>query len=169
LIPDRVNTEGLVKLCELAKKHGVNNIVEVGVWAGTGTEVFANYFKKVYAVDTWQVYKNTMTERYDVKKAESLFDEKCIKYKNIIKIKMDSVIASIKLEGIFGMVYLDTYHDEATIQRDIRAWKDKVRQGGILSGHDYHEKYPGVVKTVNNYFKNIITFSDTSWAVIYGT
>lgn len=33
-------------------------------------------------------------------------------------------------------VFIDACHDEASVAADIAAWKDKVRPGGILCGHD---------------------------------
>ncbi len=34
-------------------------------------------------------------------------------------------------------VYLDARHDYASVLEDLGQWSEKVRPGGVLSGHDY--------------------------------
>lgn len=40
--------------------------------------------------------------------------------------------------GTVDFVFLDASHDYEAVKRDIEAWKPKLRKGGILAGHDYH-------------------------------
>ena len=35
------------------------------------------------------------------------------------------------------------------LKEDISLWLPKVKRGGILSGHDYEDSWPGVVKAVD--------------------
>ena len=45
-------------------------------------------------------------------------------------------------DGHFDFVFIDASHDEESVRKDIAAWLPKIRQGGILAGHDI--SYPGV-------------------------
>ena len=40
-------------------------------------------------------------------------------------------------DGHFDLVYIDGNHSYAAVVEDIKAWRPKVKPGGILAGHDY--------------------------------
>ncbi len=54
--------------------------------------------------------------------------------------------------GELDFVFIDADHSESAVTLDIAAWKDKVRPGGWFGGHDYSQKFPGVIKAVNRAF-----------------
>lgn len=47
------------------------------------------------------------------------------------------------------LVFIDADHSYDGVKRDIRGWKDRVKRGGILAGHDYSPEYDGVRRAVN--------------------
>ena len=50
------------------------------------------------------------------------------------------------------LVYIDALHDYESVSADIRAWYPKVREGGIIAGHDYLlSSWPGVVAAVDEF------------------
>lgn len=51
-------------------------------------------------------------------------------------------------------VFVDAAHSFSAVEEDIRNWERKVRPGGWFGGHDYHFSHPGVVKAVDNAFRN---------------
>ncbi len=51
-------------------------------------------------------------------------------------------------------VFLDADHVKARIESDIKAWLPKIKNGGILAGHDYCEEHPGVIQAVDEIFGN---------------
>lgn len=55
-------------------------------------------------------------------------------------------------------VFIDAAHSYFSVQRDIKDWLPKVRQGGWFGGHDYHPKFPGVIKAVNEAFRSAVVF-----------
>jgi predicted O-methyltransferase YrrM len=55
-------------------------------------------------------------------------------------------------DGFFDFVFIDADHSEAAVTDDIVHWTGKVRAGGLLCGHDYNKKFPGVVKAVDKAF-----------------
>ncbi len=53
-------------------------------------------------------------------------------------------------------VYIDADHHYEAVRRDILAWLPKVKQGGIIAGHDYAEYEGfGVVRAVTEIFPRV--------------
>ena len=50
------------------------------------------------------------------------------------------------------MVFLDDDHAYEHVRDEIRAYRQVVRPGGILCGHDYMENHPGVMQAVDEAF-----------------
>ena len=67
----------------------------------------------------------------------------------------------------FDFVFIDADHSYKAVKQDITHWEPKVRPGGWLGGHDYHErKFPGVVKAVNELLGARVTeYPGTIWGV----
>jgi hypothetical protein len=45
-------------------------------------------------------------------------------------------------------VFIDAAHDEVNVRADIDHWRERVKRGGILAGHDFQDGYPGVQAAV---------------------
>ena len=45
--------------------------------------------------------------------------------------------AELYTDSSLDFVFIDAAHDYKNVRADILAWKEKVKPGGILSGHDY--------------------------------
>ena len=57
------------------------------------------------------------------------------------------------------MVFVDGAHGYPEVVRDIRAWRDKVRDGGILAFHDYGKPIcPEVKPAVDAEMKGLVPF-----------
>lgn len=75
------------------------------------------------------------------------------------------------------LVYLDARHDRESVARDLDAWTDKVRPGGVIAGHDYldgvlPEGDFGVRSAVDEHFARrgwrvASTFADPPWSSWY--
>lgn len=55
-------------------------------------------------------------------------------------------------DGWADFVFIDAGHSFHAARADIAAWLPKVRQGGWFGGHDYHPKFPGVIRAVHEAF-----------------
>jgi predicted O-methyltransferase YrrM len=152
---------GLVPLIEKATTKD-SIIAEVGSFAGVSSEVFARSVKQIYCVDLWTTYTEIEDPTILIE-GEKRFDAFMKRYKNVTKIKKDSVAAAADFEdGFFDFVYLDAFHELDTVKKEIRAWVPKIKPGGYIGGHD---SIMWQVRTAveEELGKSYETFKDTSW------
>ena len=131
-------------------------ICEIGSYEGKSSELFALFCKEVYCVDVFDT------------KPTIKFDNMMINYNNIRKIKKLSIEASKDFsDNFFDCVYVDANHDYESVKEDILHWISKIKKGGFISGHDYHQNAGGVFQATQEIFngKNIKVYSDSSWIV----
>jgi hypothetical protein len=136
-----------------------SQFVEVGCWKGKSsaymaTEI-ANSGKNIdfYCVDKWDT-------EYDT------FIMNMKSFDNFRHIKGPSVEVALSFKDrSLDFVFIDASHEYADVKADILAWAPKVKIGGILAGHDYHEDQaynPGVYKAVNELLTGF-TVSEMCW------
>lgn len=68
----------------------------------------------------------------------------------------------------FDIVFIDALHDFESVDQDIEAWWPIVREGGVLCGHDFNHKWPGVERAVAKHF-DLMTVGiglDSVWFVM---
>lgn len=120
-------------------------ICEIGCFAGDATKIFLTKARKVFCVDPWSDYTedNGAMGKWEVKwvaDVEKVFDRELaqeLKSARVVKCKMPSVEAAQRFNRIFDVVYIDGNHSIANVIEDIQVWSLKVKEGGILAGHDY--------------------------------
>jgi predicted O-methyltransferase YrrM len=99
--------------------------------------------------------------------AEKLFIERTKNIENIIKVKKSSVEASQDFsDRSLDLVYIDAEHDYNSVKTDINAWKNKVRRGGVLAGHDYMLPHIHQILVEENLVNELSVYPDSSWSVI---
>jgi len=167
-----VNT--LHGLYDMIKEHFKPDFVmaEIGSFGGVSTELFAKMTKKVYSIDPYLKYPEVP---YDlILQAETMFLEMQKRQPNIVKIKKTSLEGVKEIEdNSLDAVYIDGAHDYINVKKDILAWLPKVKNGGIICGHDYSGPVVGwgtteINQAVQEVFpdEKIYTYKDSSWAVI---
>lgn len=67
-------------------------------------------------------------------------------------------------DGWADFVFVDAGHSYSAVRQDIAAWESKVREGGWFGGHDYHPKFPGVIRAVGEAFGEIDLLPGHIWA-----
>jgi predicted O-methyltransferase YrrM len=152
-------------LYDLIIKHvrPTHTVVELGSFAGVSSELFAIHCETLYCIDRWEPYwEIKQTERMQT--AEQRFDNMTKNYTNIVKMKSDSLDAVKNFEDeSIDLIYIDSDHSSAQVDKEIRAWMPKVKPTGLIAGHDIN--MPTVFKVVMHYFDPTLVefFNDTSW------
>ena len=155
-------TKGLYDLiCKYVDPTDV--VVELGSFAGVSSELFALHCERLYCVDRWETYWEIRQQEYMVI-AEQKFDSMANNYKNVIKIKSDTIEAVNQFEdNSIDLIYIDSDHSSERVTKEIVAWLPKIKDGGFVAGHDIN--MPTVFNVVTSYFDPtmIELFNDTSW------
>lgn len=162
------NVLGLQNLSEDITNHFEEDItmVEIGAYLGESTQIFLNNvkLKKLIVIDAWEPTRKYKIE--EISEAKAIFDAL---HSNNSKLKVYQAYSNSSIFDKFKVdaVYIDANHDYEYVAQDIDYWLPKINKGGIIAGHDYCEKFSGVVKAVNERFdcEKIQTYADTSWLI----
>ena len=140
----------------LIRENNYKDIAEIGVRDGETAMILAmtagvNHY---LAVD---INRNTVLTEWIRRRKRKIFDY-------VIR---PSLSASMDVKDkSLDLVFIDAAHDYESIAEDIKAWLPKVRDGGIICGHDYLPgEYDGVVKAVDENFEKVDVETDTVSAV----
>jgi predicted O-methyltransferase YrrM len=159
-------------LLQMAEKYGWRTGAEIGVLAG-----WTHWFLldkrpelSMIAVDSWQTRSGSCVygdaERIAAAKATFNATSKCYGSRSRV-INEDSVSAAAQVEdGSLDFVFIDGDHTYEACKRDIIAWLPKVKEGGWITGHDYHV-FPGVKKAVDELLSPVSCandYTDDVWA-----
>lgn len=102
---------------------------------------------------------------YSIDKDISMFynDEIKAKYKDrLIPIEGYSFDVANKLENnSIDLIFIDADHSYEAVKKDIVAYTPKLKENGILSGHDID--YPGVNKAVTELIQNFDVGPNNVW------
>lgn len=163
-------------LYDMIRKHFNEDfvMVELGSFQGTSTLFFSLFVKKIYSVDFYDYHVPPTGRIPEMDKmfveAENIFVQRTQNIENIVKIKKSSVEAAKDFEdNTLDCVYVDAEHLYDYIRADIQAWKDKIKDGGILCGHDYDHNHADSIRkilTEFNLMNDLTVYSDTSWSVV---
>jgi len=122
-----------------------STIVEMGVWKGWSTSLIIPKLKRDYNYICVDWFKGSPTESCDNANpdvVEKMFVDR-MKEKNIFnKIKLirgnSTVVADYFKDETIDLFFLDGAHTEPHFRNDLKAWSDKIKIGGIFSGHDWN-------------------------------
>lgn len=165
-IPGWMSERELLWLATMATE--CNLIVEFGSFYGRSTTALADNCKgRVWAVDPWSgnypdnegTAMNTVNTYVYPHFRQFLSDH--IKSGRVVPHRGFSY--SFKLPYQVDMVFIDGDHREDTVHRDIDKALELVKDGGIISGHDYgHPMWYGVKNAVDSRFPKI-QIEETIW------
>jgi len=141
--------EALNNIVEMVKREGMM-VAEVGSWTGNSTLTLAGRIKDykgvIFAIDHWQGSPKTSHLKWaEERDIYAIFKERMVK-NNVWSIIKPMVMESLTAANIFrdkslDLVFIDADHRYQEVKKDIRAWLPKVREGGIISGHDCEIQY----------------------------
>lgn len=148
-------------LADLMNKRGFTRMAELGVWKGrTFLHCLVHCPKAtIIAVDEWQ----KRPERAGVEGGQTYQDwdmaglerhvRECSKPfgDRAIILKMSTAGAAQQIpDGSLDLIFIDADHSEEGVRADIRNWRNKVRSGGVIAGHDID--WPTVKRVVEEAF-----------------
>jgi len=157
--------------------------VEVGVYRGRFTATLAKRTPKMQliGVDAWKVYPGYKDYVETDLETEAYADavRRTQGYPNVKLMNAWSVDASKTFQDeSIDYIFIDCNHTYEWVVEDLKAWVPKVRQGGIVMGHDYFVMKKlnfGVIQAVNgwvetHFIKHLFTWADNcpSWCFIKG-
>ena len=161
-VPSNASIDGLYHLSALVPD--ASTMIELGSAWGESTFFFwkTGKFKKIYAVDP---FMGRDVDNFD--EPQHLLENVVIPSAGLVEhVRQKSAdAATLFPDKTFDLVYVDAAHDYENVKRDIIAYINKVKPGGIIAGHDYSPPdFPGCVAAVNEIFGvPDKVFTDTSW------
>lgn len=128
----------------LATLKGKKDLIgaEIGVAHGKNAlEILQNLdIKKLYLIDPYIRYSNI---KYigipsDVDKLQVIAYNMLKAYTDkIVWIHEMSIVASAYIKDVLDFVYIDANHTYEYAKSDILIYRDLVKDGGLIAGHDY--------------------------------
>jgi hypothetical protein len=121
-------------------ERGFKTGIEVGVFEGDYTEVLAKSGMKIYGVDPWLDYEGYVYG-WNQKKLDERYEKtinRLAPYPNTTILRETSMDAVKRFdENSLDFVYIDANHRFKYIAEDLCEWAPKVKEGGVICGHDY--------------------------------
>lgn len=122
--------------------------VELGVAKGNFSFDLLNCYKNLtlYSIDAWAGDRGHNDNEYSVAKNKlSVFGNRS----HIIRSLFSDAVSSFS-DSFFDFIYIDGYaHLGQDDGKTLHEWYDKLKIGGIFSGHDYDIAWPKTVKSVD--------------------
>lgn len=138
-----------------AKLPNPCTVVEVGVAYGRSAIFLAEKLvalghgsnTRIYCVDDWgggwsKCMRSLVTNASD----------KALEMLRPLRADSRAIAGLFTPDTNIDLVFIDADHSEIGCYADLEAWGYRVRNGGVLSGHDYADYHPGVVSAVDRYF-----------------
>ena len=144
-------------LSVLVQRHNAKRIAEIGILNGHLTRTVLRECEGVeyyLMVDPWVPYNDLSSTSRDMtaEKMEGLYRKNVEKMKDFPAAKIireGSVVASRTVpDNSLDIVYIDAAHDTDSVVTDIHVWTSKIKDHGILSGHDCSGGWQTVINGV---------------------
>ena len=152
-----------LKLLTLARGIQFKNLAEIGVWLGETSYFFSQFFPEahLYLIDPWKPSKQYLEngqgpshiqQEYDWarKNAHRLFQNNS-QVSILQKTSHDAL--SLVLNHL-DLVFIDGNHSYRAVKDDIQNWRRKIRRGELLTGHNYHPNFLGLIRAVHSCLKD---------------
>jgi predicted O-methyltransferase YrrM len=145
-----------------AVSNAIDNahFVECGVFCGKSTIYMASKIKQSNkkitfdAVDTFKPNDCFGITQNTFEYFANFFDVRS--YINLIVQDQFNIISTYK-DNSLDFIFLDSIHTFEATKLAIEQFKPKLKNGGVLAGHDYTREFPGVLKAVQRTLTNIRT------------
>ena len=144
-------------LSMLVQKHSAKRVAEIGILGGHLTRTVlreCDGIELYLMVDPWVPYSDLSSTARDMtaEKMEALYQKNVEKMKDFPMAKIvreGSVVASKMVpDDSLDIVYIDAAHDTDSVVTDIHVWTPKIKDDGVLSGHDCSGGWQTVINGV---------------------
>lgn len=165
----------VANVCEKIKE---GTVVELGCYAGRSTAVMAPICRRnvssFIAVDNFcgTDPRDLATKNQRDRDMQAVFKNNMKKMGLLDYIevhKLDSAAsAQLFVDGSVDFCFIDASHLEENVVKDIDAWWPKIKEGGVMAGHDYTwgsvKNATGAFIQVHGFLKLVV--SGNCWKVI---
>lgn len=132
---------------------------EVGVAFGWHIEALLRIptVKKMYGIDPYLYTPTVYALGFSQTELDALYVdvlERLARFGDRYEhIRQRSADAAGTIPEQLDFVYIDADHSYEGISMDLRTWFPKVREGGVIGGHDYAQAgFPGIKRAVDRFF-----------------
>jgi len=136
MITDRIS---ILELASQAAPRGV--VVEVGVAGAHFTkQILATWptCSRLYAVDCWGPFDGNHITDDDQEQRFQQVTKDLAGFENVTIVRKYSHIAAADVaDESIDFIYIDADHSYAAVLLDLQSWFPKLKQRGIMAGHDY--------------------------------
>lgn len=168
----------------LVRESQAQVVVEIGVLRGHLSKQLWSIacVEKLILVDSYDVENFSVIRDGKLKRSKELdrkeeFSQRTLDemYKSIMKAAPDNVefmrMTSIEAAALVpnssvDLVFLDTMHFYEDVIEDIDAWLPKIKRGGVFSGDDMSNRFPGVRKAVAERLPSYRNYGRVWWATV---
>ena len=150
--------------------QGKKNLIgaEIGVARGKNAlDMLKNLdIQKLYLIDPYVSYtaKRYIGVPHDVVRLKEIARKTLIKYEDkIVWVYKMSAEAHLYIPEKLDFVYIDANHTYDYVKPDIMTYREYVKDGGLVAGHDYRKKN-GVVRAVHELVpKDKLQIEEPDW------
>lgn len=137
------------------QKQGMFNLVgaEIGVFKGKNAKSIMELIKpaKLFLIDPYKEYLEN-DQIYQFKKAFRIAQDRMQPFKDkVVFVKKVSSKAIEELPAL-DFVYVDGNHEYKYVKEDLKLYYEKLRNGGVIGGHDFN------AMNVNDVCRAVIEF-----------
>lgn len=144
-IVSAVDLEECRRLSELAKGLVV---LELGSQFGRSTVALASTAARVHAVD-WHRGDAHAGMQDSLPEYVRNLERHKLRDKVVTHVGKNEEVLPIFAKRVFDMVFIDSFHERAAVEKDIHLVSPAMKLGAIFAFHDYGGWYGGVTEAVN--------------------
>ena len=158
----------------VARTHQTPSILELGVRDG---KVPNHLMKRIHGltywgIDAWTDYESELARgEHDIQYARDKMARNRVQAESVVRAwpRQATMIEGLtqdvhaQITRKFDIVWIDADHSYESVARDIDLYRNKVKPGGIICGHDYD--WPEVHRAVHERFDNVESHADDVWLV----
>lgn len=154
-------------VADLILHYADNGIgAEIGVYKGqTSRQILeTTSTKMLYMIDQYRLNYDKSQTLYskrgnpdaDYEFVRKYFSEKFPNRHTLIR--KTSEQSGKELDVALDFIFIDANHTYEHVMKDLQIWVPKVRSGGLIIGHDWWSKFPGVITAVIEFVRKTSAF-----------